>query len=190
MAAEQREADGTGRRPLWLLFLDRTNLTVTSLTACFLAHTRSVGVAYFVAGAVMTSLTVKVLKRILRQPRPVNIVPALQKGSKNYGMPSTHSATITYYATYVPLACLYLPIHPSLPDNRLMRYVPPAIIIPWAMLICVSRNWLGHHSWPQVAVGCLHGLAFACFWFSLWTHGLSARGVDLEQYMDVYLGWR
>src|ERR1700720_219707 len=76
----------------WLAFLDRVcffiticmleimpspcsafeiNLIVISLTACYLACTRSVGVAYFAAGAVLCSLTVKTLKRILRQPRPV-----------------------------------------------------------------------------------------------------------------------
>jgi dolichyldiphosphatase len=82
------------KRPWWLAFLDKvsfnfcasgnilirfnhflafeTNLTVVGLTACYLAYTRSAGVAYFGAGAVMCSLTVKILKRILRQPRPVH----------------------------------------------------------------------------------------------------------------------
>jgi len=169
----------TRKRPWWLAFLDRTNLIVTSLTGCCLAYTRSAGVTYFIAGAVLCSITVKAVKRIFRQPRPVHLNPTHQKIT--YGMPSTHSATITYYATYVPLACLYLPIHASLPQSTLTRVVPPLIVVPWASLISISRIWLGHHTWPQVTVGCSYGLAFACVWFIAWTHGLSEYGKTLEQ---------
>lgn len=85
--------DELWRRPWWLSFLDRvscshlaiigsnpfllvclsileTNVTVTSLTACCLAYTRSVGLAYFGTGAIMCSLSVKMVKKFLKQPRP------------------------------------------------------------------------------------------------------------------------
>ena len=133
------------------VLISKTNLIVTSLTGCCLAYTRSAGVTYFVAGAVLCSITVKAVKRIFRQPRPVHLNPTHQKitygsvnmcfywsSSLNFSssrMPSTHSATITYYATYVPLACLYLPIHASLPQSTLTRVVPPLIVVPWASLI-------------------------------------------------------
>ncbi|TDL28245.1 PAP2-domain-containing protein [Rickenella mellea] len=170
------------RKPhLLLRFLNQTNLTVTSLTACFILYTRSAGVAYFAAGAVTCSLTVKVLKHILRQPRPDPIHPSRKK--RTYGMPSTHSATITYFAVYIPLACAILPMHPSIkPSESAMRRIPPAIVIPWAMLIVASRVWLGHHTWPQVAVGCSYGVAFAALWFKLWTEGLNDYGVVVEDW--------
>ncbi|KIM88596.1 hypothetical protein PILCRDRAFT_62374 [Piloderma croceum F 1598] len=196
------------KRPWWLAFLDKvcsnfcaggnilipfnrfflafeTNLTVASLTACYLAYTRSAGVAYFGAGATMCSLTVKILKRILRQPRPVHKNGSHRK--LTYGMPSTHSASITYYATYVPLACLYLPIHPSLPSSMLTRVVPSLVVVPWSILI---RVWLGHHTWPQVAVGCSYGLVFACVWFTAWTCGFVEYGRILEQSLHTYVGLR
>jgi len=188
MAAEELD---TWKRPWWLAFLDKafeTNLILTSLTASYLAYTRSAGVAYFAAGAVMCSLTVKLVKRILRQPRPVQMGLSHQKLS--YGMPSTHSAAITYYATYVPLACIYLPIHASLPQSSLIRVMPPLVIVPCASLIAVSRIWLGHHTWPQVAVGCSYGIAFACVWFIPWTYGLSEHGEYLEHLLDSLFGWR
>jgi len=47
---------------------------VIALTACSLLYTRSIGVAYFAAGAVTCSLSVKVVKRLVRQPRPPPIV--------------------------------------------------------------------------------------------------------------------
>ncbi|KAI0649910.1 phosphatidic acid phosphatase type 2/haloperoxidase, partial [Trametes meyenii] len=155
-----------------------TNAIVTTLTAAFLAYTRSVGVAYFVAGAVLCSITVKILKRCVRQPRPV-IVDGRRK--KTYGMPSTHSAVITFFAAYITLACMRLPIHPSLPASpALSRALPPLVVIPLASTIAVSRIWLGHHTWPQVVAGCAYGLLCAPVWFWLWTSGWNEYGRVVE----------
>ncbi|KAJ7109360.1 hypothetical protein C8R44DRAFT_884405 [Mycena epipterygia] len=175
----------TWQRPWWLSFLDRTNLTVTALTASAILLTRSAGVAYFGAGALMCSLSVKVLKRGIRQPRP-----ALRNKKKTYGMPSTHSATIAYYATFVGLACVYLPLHPSLPAGAMARVLVPIVVLPWATLIALSRLWLGYHTWPQVAVGCAYGVVFAGVWFLVWTQGLNEHGRTAEELFEAFLGWR
>jgi len=170
-------------RPWWLPLFERTNITVIALTAISILWTRSAGVAYCGAGAVACSLTVKYgLKRILRQPRPV-----LGK-KKTYGMPSTHSASIAYFATFVPLACLYLPLHPSVPGGEGARVVAPIIVLPFATMIAMSRVWLGHHTWTQVAAGCAYGVAWACLCFTLWTRGLNEYGPTVEQYFGGFLG--
>ncbi|ETW87237.1 hypothetical protein HETIRDRAFT_413567 [Heterobasidion irregulare TC 32-1] len=166
-----------------LRFLDHTNFTVTSLTAGVVLYSCSAGVAYFSLGAVACSLTVKVLKRVFRQPRPLH-----PKNKRTYGMPSTHSATITYFGTYIPLACAYLPIHPSFPSSAMSRTVPPLIVIPWAALIAISRIWLGHHTWPQVLCGCAYGFAFAFLWFAIWTHGGSQYGDIAEAHVQSLFG--
>ncbi|KAI0634293.1 hypothetical protein C8Q77DRAFT_1217500 [Trametes polyzona] len=156
-----------------------TNAIVTTLTASVLLYTRSAGVAYFVAGALLCSLTVKVLKRCLRQPRPVVVVDGRRK--KTYGMPSTHSAVITYYAAYISLACAYLPLHPSFPASpALSRVLPPLVVVPLASTIAVSRIWLGHHTWPQVGAGVAYGLFFAPVWFRLWVGGWNEYGRMVE----------
>ncbi|KAI0322731.1 phosphatidic acid phosphatase type 2/haloperoxidase [Amylostereum chailletii] len=162
-----------------------TNIIVTGSTAAFLLHTRSIGVAYFALGAVSCSLTVKILKRLIRQGRPDPIVRKEKK--KSYGMPSTHSATITYFGTYIPLACAFLPIHPSLSYSTFTRLWPPLVVVPCAILIAVSRVWLGHHTWPQVIVGCSYGAAWAFLWFRIWTHGMSDFGQLVEQEALRYL---
>ncbi|KAI0356879.1 phosphatidic acid phosphatase type 2/haloperoxidase, partial [Trametes cingulata] len=160
-----------------------TNAIVTTLTGSFLLYTRSAGVAYFTAGALLCSITVKILKRCFRQPRPV-IVNGRRK--KTYGMPSTHSATITYFATYITLACVYLPIHPSLPASpSISRFLPPLVVVPLASTIAVSRIWLGHHTWPQVAAGCAYGLLFAPVWFKLWTGGWNEYGRTMEEMIPI-----
>ncbi|OJT05935.1 hypothetical protein TRAPUB_3225 [Trametes pubescens] len=164
------------RMTWWLYALDKA--------PGVLLYTRSAGVAYFTAGAVLCSLTVKVLKRCLRQPRPV--ITANGKRKKTYGMPSTHSAVITYFATYITLACMYLPIHPSLPASpALTRVLPPLVVVPLASTIALSRIWLGHHTWPQVTVGVAHGLLFAPLWFKLWTDGWDEYGRMVEDAMPI-----
>ncbi|KAI0784989.1 hypothetical protein C8Q75DRAFT_723444, partial [Abortiporus biennis] len=158
-----------------------TNFVVSALTASAILYTRSAAIAYFSIGAVVCSRTVKLLKRCFRQPRPLHTTPGRQK--KSYGMPSTHSAVIAYYAAYTMLACIYLPIHSSLPDSTLTRVIPPLIIVPWSAVIAMSRIWLGHHTWPQVSVGCLYGIIFTPFWFMLWTsYGWNEYGQATEKY--------
>lgn len=96
-------------------------------------------------------------------------------------MPSTHAATISYYAAYILLGCLYLPIHPTLPSGLYTRILPPLITIPFATTIVMSRVWLGHHTMPQVVAGASYGVAFAFVWFALWTRGLNSWGAHVEQ---------
>jgi dolichyldiphosphatase len=181
----------------------QTSLIVTALSAFFLLYTRSAGVAYFCAGGVMCSWSVKLVKLAVRQPRPP-AHPSQKKTTYGYevslhfllpdmpmssflSMPSTHSATITYYAIYVPLACAYLPLHKSLPNETTSRILPLFVVIPWACLISVSRVWLGHHTWPQVIAGCSCGVAFAAFWFALWTNGFNEHGRVLERQLESYI---
>lgn len=98
-------------------------------------------------------------------------------------MPSTHSASISYYAAYVPLACYYLPIHSSLPESWITRVIPPLIVVPWAGVVMASRIWLGHHTWPQVFAGGAYGSAVAFLWFALWKGGANGYGQILEEFM-------
>ncbi len=69
--------------PIPLISCLQTNTIVTSLTAAAVLYTRSAGVAYFAASAVLCSVTVKIIKRFVRQPRPV--VTLRGKRKKTYG---------------------------------------------------------------------------------------------------------
>ena len=103
-------------------------------------------------------------------------------------MPSTHSAVITYMAAYICLACSYLPVHPSFPSSdSLTCVIPPMVVVPIATTIATSRIWLGHHTWPQVGVGCGVGLLFAPFWLKLWTNGLNEYGRVVEDIVRLYV---
>ena len=182
---------------------------VSFLGSCAaISSTRSAGVTYVPVCGLACSISVKFLKRIIRQPRPAH--PKQRK--KTYGcvtrsvylpsprilelhlissptsarlilalhsMPSTHSAVVAYFSTYVLLASARLPIHPSLPSDPLItRTLPALIIVPWATLVACSRVWLGKHSWIQVIAGCAYGTLFASVAFTAWTRA------ELSQYND------
>ncbi|TRM59351.1 phosphatidic acid phosphatase type 2/haloperoxidase [Schizophyllum amplum] len=170
---------------LGLRFLDRAD-AVSFLGSCAaILYTRSAGVAYVPACGLVCSITVKFLKRVIRQPRPPH--PKLRK--KTYGMPSTHSAVVSYFATYVLLASARLRIHPSLPPApAVTRLLPALVIVPWATLVACSRVWLGKHSWIQVIAGCSYGVLCAATAFSLWTRGgLSDYGQLIERIVNEIL---
>ncbi|KAJ3725973.1 phosphatidic acid phosphatase type 2/haloperoxidase [Lentinula raphanica] len=174
-------SDSEWQLPFYLKFLDKTNSTVISITACFLLYTQSSGVAYFASGVAACIMAVKMVKKLIRQERPVMERPGNQK-RKTYGMPSTHSTTSTFYATYILLAAVYLPIHQSLPQNSMTRVLSLLIALPWATMIALSRLWLGHHTPAQVSVGCTLGFCFAWLWFHFWASGLNEYGFRVEQF--------
>jgi len=135
--------------------------------------TRSIEVAYFSAGVVLCGISAKLVKNVIRQPRPHRA----GKQKVTYGMPSTHSATIACYATYIPLTYLYplynSPAHFGIPSRALWSL----LIVPGAVLIAVSRVWLGYHTWKQVAAGTTFGVVFSSLWFTLWVNAMEKHAM-------------
>jgi hypothetical protein len=62
----------------------QVNAVVTGLTAIVLLYTCSIGIAYFGAGAVACTISVKYLKQILRHARPVQTTSRRQKQTYGY----------------------------------------------------------------------------------------------------------
>jgi dolichyldiphosphatase len=103
-------------------------------------------------------------------------------------MPSTHSAAVACYATYIPLASAYLgDSESSLTAAPLFRTMVPLVVVPSAVIVASSRVWLGHHTWPQVAAGSLFGVSFSLVWFTIWANGVGERAKMLEDTVRVYL---
>lgn len=178
-------------------------MTVAGLTGASILYTRSAASVYYTAGAIFCSLSVKVIKRLVKQPRPP---PTARKTKKSYGcvvlhpslilgsngadcfrMPSTHSAAISYLATYILLASMFLPVHPSFPSNINVSLLAPCVALPWAVAVVSSRVWLGHHTVPQVIAGASYGVALASVWFGLWSGELSRSELVRELERDINL---
>ncbi|TFK56709.1 PAP2-domain-containing protein [Heliocybe sulcata] len=183
VAASDYDARGYQGQPWWLLILRKINIPIIGIAGAFVLYTRSSGALYGCIGATICSLVAKALKRVIRQPRPLL---RSDKKKPTYGMPSTHSASVAFFTTYIYLSCAHLPIHPSLPSGQAIRVLPPLLSLPCAVVIAGSRIWLGKHTLTQVAVGCGFGVIFAVTWFHLWTRGLNDCGRQLEDLLRQY----
>lgn len=58
---------------------------MTAIVAGFILYTQSAGVVYTGAGAVACLVTVKIVKKVIRQDRPVIQRPGLKKRKTTYG---------------------------------------------------------------------------------------------------------
>jgi dolichyldiphosphatase len=103
-------------------------------------------------------------------------------------MPSTHSAAIVFFASYIVFACWSLPMHHTLLSIPVLR-LAPLITTPWALNILASRVWLGHHTWAQVAAGAAYGFAWAVLWLVIWQDGVNEYGAMIENQLAPYLRW-
>ncbi|GAA6031063.1 hypothetical protein JCM8097_003986 [Rhodosporidiobolus ruineniae] len=184
-------------RQAWLYVLQNTQFVVTTLTSYFILRIRTAHSLYFGAGTLVAAFSAKILKRFIRQPRPVGA----KKYEKTYGMPSTHSSSIAFFGTYLSLSSLLLPLHPRvtalLPfydrfstlaaavgpgaaqpsfwrhfagalGQRTTRIGLAAFFLAGTVNVCWSRVRLGHHTPAQVVVGAGLGSAVALVWMSLW----------------------
>ncbi|KAA1075815.1 hypothetical protein PGT21_027483 [Puccinia graminis f. sp. tritici] len=95
-------------KSLYLIILKEANIVITVLTAFSILYLRSAHSLWFGLGAIVATATAKILKRCIKQPRPT------ESTKKSFGMPSTHSSSITFYGIYLLLVCLLLPIHPKM----------------------------------------------------------------------------
>lgn len=107
--------------------------------------------------------TAKALKKLIRGPRPPpppdsSASPVRPK--KTYGMPSTHSTALTFYAAYMLPSLSSLPL-PYLSGLGIVGY--------WAAGLW-SRKELGYHTWEQIVAGALTGGVLTFIWRGIWNN--------------------
>ncbi|CAO3648872.1 unnamed protein product [Cunninghamella blakesleeana] len=133
-----------------LTVLAKTRYVVSIITFIITITLRFMHFNYFVVGSCITAILAKLLKRSIKQPRPY--------GQKGYGMPSTHSQVIMYFATYAVLV-----------GYQLMPFWLITFICLFAMAVVWSRVQLKHHTLSQVLVGTMIGIFMALLWFYGWS---------------------
>jgi dolichyldiphosphatase len=79
---------------------------------------------YYVVAAMVNAVFSKILKRVIREPRPLN------SPKKGHGMPSSHSQSIYYFATV--LCCkgvCYLVSSPAIPFTHFCAVLTGIVVI-------------------------------------------------------------
>ncbi|PWN45725.1 PAP2-domain-containing protein [Ceraceosorus guamensis] len=140
----------------FLRFLKHTQGVVTASTTIGVLCLRNTHSLYYVAGALGTGWVAKLLKKVIKQPRPQGSAV-----TKTHGMPSTHSSTMTFM-------CLYLAL--ALPKDYFPLQVGVILIAPTVMW---SRVQLGLHTPAQTLAGAALGTVSALSLSVLW-HGTNA----------------
>ncbi|ORZ18548.1 hypothetical protein BCR42DRAFT_349005 [Absidia repens] len=149
-----------------LAILAQIKFIVSLATFVLIIYTRSIHFMYFVVGACLTAILGKVLKRIFQQSRP--------QGS-GYGMPSTHSQVIMFFATY--FHCVAYTSMPSL----------VCCVSLLALAVVWSRVQLKHHTLSQVTVGTLLGILCALLWYAAWSTILSPLIVEYSPFPRFFI---
>ncbi|WWC85518.1 uncharacterized protein L201_000382 [Kwoniella dendrophila CBS 6074] len=145
---------------LLLYILDETHITVTLSTALTILYTRNAHVIWFAIGALNSSLSAKLLKELIRNPRPPPPDPTSSiskiRPKRTYGMPSTHSTSLTFYFIYLIPYVRYLPFP--------LDILGGIGLTGYWLLGLWSRKQLGYHTWEQIFGGVAYGTFLALSW--------------------------
>ncbi|RHZ83112.1 hypothetical protein Glove_99g359 [Diversispora epigaea] len=177
---------------IFLVFLEHTRMWLTLLILTALSYIRDFHSIYSIAGGAAMTLIAKILKYIIRQPRPISPISpnnhanikskkTTKNEKKSYGMPSAHSSITIYFATYISLQLF----SSSLP--YFTRLLLSIIISITALSVVWSRVRLGHHTKSQVIAGVILGFSFGLIWDIWWWKEWNSRLIKLR--LDGKLGW-
>lgn len=123
--------------------------------------TREIEPVIVVAGHLCSEIVNKVLKVLLKNPRPDFHRDFGGDGSLSYGMPSAHSQFIGFFAAYYICIAVF-----KIPNLKRWQKLTWAIILTCVGLgVAESRVYLMYHTWQQVVVGVIVGVVFGIFYF-------------------------
>lgn len=123
---------------------------------------------------------------------------------KGYGMPSSHSQFMGFFAAYAVLYIKYRIVE----TDWSLKKARMTLVLATSIAVCVSRVYLTYHTVEQVLVGASLGTAFGALWFitfsQLKSYGFIDWALDLkvsriflvkdtvidQALHDEYLQWR
>ncbi|KAI9208315.1 PAP2 superfamily-domain-containing protein [Polychytrium aggregatum] len=168
---------------------DNTRWLVSGAVLATILYTRSLESLYCCVGGVMCGILAKVLKHVIRQPRPglearrpaaaptttassaVNeglnpgltlvrkLKSSLLSSKGQYGMPSSHSQATGFFASYITFALL-----DRVSGSQPWKWPVLVLLNGAGISVAISRVTLRYHTWPQVLVGLVVGYAFGWLW--------------------------
>mmetsp|Transcript_10183 Transcript_10183/g.32960 ORF Transcript_10183/g.32960 Transcript_10183/m.32960 type:complete len:276 (-) Transcript_10183:73-900(-) len=132
-----------------------TKWAVSGAALGVLVYHHDIYASWCFIGSIVAAANCKALKKLINQSRPASSQKA------DPGMPSSHAQSLLYLGTYAALAVLgaYGYTQASVAGS--------AVIMITALFLTWLRVTLGFHTYPQVFVGGLVGIASANLWLML-----------------------
>ncbi|XP_034235134.1 dolichyldiphosphatase 1-like [Thrips palmi] len=123
-------------------------------------------IAFFL-GIILNELVNFLLKNWFCEPRPLVRNVTYQE----YGMPSSHSQFMWFFATYCALFVIIRLTHTN--NHYHMEWLWKGLLLfvtnSFASCVCISRVYLQYHTWTQVFGGAIVGGTLGTIWFTLVT---------------------
>ncbi|KAK3821069.1 MAG: PAP2 superfamily-domain-containing protein [Benniella sp.] len=132
--------------------------------------TRDLSIILMLAGQFLNECVNYVLKRVIKQERPTTGRLDLGLG-EGYGMPSSHSQFMAYFATYMILL-----MHGS--SGSVSPHLISLGVALWSILVIYSRVHLYYHTWQQVVAGSICGCAIAAAYYFFVQKFLRLKGMQ------------
>ncbi|KAI8146101.1 phosphatidic acid phosphatase type 2/haloperoxidase [Fennellomyces sp. T-0311] len=135
--------------------LAKTSEIVITICLLILCYFRSLHLMFMFAGSILCAGVAKGLKQVLRQPRPgATSDPSIMK-RESYGMPSSHSQVMAFFAEYTFL-------------SQWRKTAFGITVYIFTIFVLWSRVKMRHHTLAQVSVGAMIGAGMAYLWYGLW----------------------
>ena len=151
-------------------FLLESKHLVIFLSAVSVLWKRDVEVGTFISGAFLSAAVSKILKRVIKQERPSKLV------KKNFGMPSSHALTISYFCSFL----LRVVERQNWSPNS--KYFVSICLLVYSVGAIYVRVKHEYHNVKQVGVGIFVGTILGLFWywlcFSLGMNGMLEERVN------------
>eukprot|EP00928_Gymnodinium_smaydae_P057936 TRINITY_DN41151_c0_g1_i1.p2 TRINITY_DN41151_c0_g1~~TRINITY_DN41151_c0_g1_i1.p2 ORF type:complete len:217 (-),score=50.86 TRINITY_DN41151_c0_g1_i1:106-735(-) len=137
---------------------DPTKWVVSGSVFAVLLLRRDARVCWCIVGAILAAFNCKVLKGMLNMARPAGARKA------DPGMPSSHAQSLAYLSGYAALELVSL--------GGAAAVTGAGAVCAGGLFLSWLRIRLGYHTFEQVAVGHMLGLACACGWHRLGDAGV------------------
>ncbi|KAF8923814.1 PAP2 domain protein [Dissophora ornata] len=154
-------------------------LAITCGYIAVILTTRDLTVILMLAGQFINECINYILKRMLKQGRPTDYL------GDGYGMPSSHSQFMGFFATYL----IILMYRMGSSSDSVGSHITTGIVIIWASLVIYSRVRLLYHTWQQVLTGTFLGCAFAVGYYFFTQRFLRSKGMQDWMIDNSYARW-
>ncbi|KAF9955606.1 hypothetical protein BGZ72_003588 [Mortierella alpina] len=148
-------------------FVTLSPMVLVSGYVCIILVTRDIKPAVMFAGQLANEVINQILKRLVKEARPTEYL------GDGYGMPSSHSQFMAYFATYAIILMYRRGVSPG----EIIPHIFSVVVVVWAALVVYSRVHLYYHTWQQVVAGTICGIIFALIYYFIANKFLRSTGI-------------
>ncbi|GMM57857.1 dolichyldiphosphatase [Maudiozyma humilis] len=143
------------------ILLSLSPILILAFYLSWLIITRDIESVVVAGGQLLNELSNKILKRLLKEPRPHAALIG-----PGYGMPSAHAQFAGFFCAYWTLRVWVRWYNPRNAHRTARRIIYTTALLAAAAAICAARVRLHYHSVEQTAVGFAVGALLATLYFA------------------------